>query len=517
MVQINEKMVKKILIESKIQIPQDQIIDTPDDAIKFIKKIKRPCIIKAQSIAFERLKSIPVRNATEAVDVVRSLQESQPEPKSIIIYIQEDFPRIREFVLGFSIDALHAIPIIYFSSDKDLLSKHGWQKERDGITFLEVDILRGVRDYQARSLCLRVNIEPDLANRIATVVQRFYQICRRYDIIRGEISPLALTDDRQLVALNSELHIDKAALFRYQAIKEEVYLDSPFSTRRSTNQSENIILQYNNKTQDWGELLPWIENQEDSDHLLPIFLLAINDESAARFIKETLKKEGVIVNHLCLMKGDISASMVFRIFQHFINSKSLRGFLVSGLGFSPIDQATIARGLLKAFRKNNLSIPGIIKFDAMNEENAIETVRDNCWDLPAIVEPYGHDNSINFCIKRLRLLIDEMKVKKITVDPLGNRESVAKPYIIDTNTGRMIIDHAKCEQCRSKICISSCPISILKDDQEGHAVLAIEAEKVWKGACIECLACEFFCWSQAMNAIDFQLKALELSDAEVKQ
>ncbi|MBN2385248.1 hypothetical protein JXQ70_20425 [bacterium] len=419
----------------------------------------------------------------------------------------EDFDRVQEFVIGFSIDQMFTQPVMYFSTDRALIAKWGWDKERDGIALMAIDLLRGVRDYQARDLVRRCKIAPELANKLVPLILRFYQLCRRNDIVRGEIAPLVLTSDGRLCASNAELVIDEHALFRNQQLQEDVVRDRIFSAARPPLELEKTIIDFDMRTEDWGELVPWISTRDVPESTIPVFLLTLDDELATCFIKEALARENIVVTHLCLLKGNISASKVFQVFHLFLKTARAAGFFVSGLGFSSQDQLTIARGLMKAFRYDNLSIPGVVRFDSNNEQQAIETIRAHCWDLPAIVEPYSKDNSLHFCIKRLRLILEEKKIRKLMVDPLGNREQVIESYVIETRTGRIIFDHKKCQTCDTKICISSCPVHILTETGD-LPVLSIESEKARNSGCIECLACEFMCWSEAKKAIDIDLPTL---------
>jgi len=506
---IKDINVKKLLQEHKIPVPQGGLANTADDAAKIFKRLNRSGLVRPLSSEIGRFpQPVPVTTAAETVEAVQKAFEMQElEGKVEVVSIEEDLTREREFVLGFSIDQAFTQPLMYFSTDRSLVAKWGWSKERDGISLMAVDVQRGVRDFQSRNLVRRCKIDPDLANKLTPVMQRFYQLCRRNDIIRGEISPLVYTSDGRLVAVSCELIIDDDALFRNMSLKDELHHDQIFSPTRAAVDLEKMIYVLQDLTPEWGELVPWVQTRDIPEGLFPVILLAQDDVLVARFLKEALARESISVSHLCLLKGNVSASKVLRVFQLFLSTGIAKGFFISGLGFSTLDQSVLARGLMKAFRSNNISIPGVVRFDSFNEQIAIETIRDNCWDLPAVIEPYGKDNSIIFCIKRLRVILEENKIRKITVDALGNRETPEKPYRIDTLTGSITIDHNKCISCQDKICLARCPVNILKEEKS-VPVLAIERDNASSGGCIECLACEFFCWTKANNAISIDLPAL---------
>ena len=65
-------------------------------------------------------------------------------------------------------------------------------------------------------------------------------------------------------------------------------------------------------------------------------------------------------------------------------------------------------------------------------------------------------------------------------------------YEFETLTGRIKIDHSKCSECRSKICVEVCEPKVYKLEN-GRPMLRMTAEEVKKGGCIECVACELDC------------------------
>jgi ferredoxin-like protein FixX len=114
-------------------------------------------------------------------------------------------------------------------------------------------------------------------------------------------------------------------------------------------------------------------------------------------------------------------------------------------------------------------------------------------EIPAPVEGYGKDDSPEFCADRLHTLLQEYDPP--TKPPKGLKRSKPKqPYTFETVTGgKVILDHAACEKCETKICIDTCVPGILTLEED-VPVLNITFEEAKKGRCIECLACEVECF-----------------------
>ncbi|MFQ5771738.1 MAG: hypothetical protein ACE5HX_14485, partial [bacterium] len=189
--------------------------------------------------------------------------------------------------------------------------------------------------------------------------------------------------------------------------------------------------------------------------------------------------------------------------------KNIDGYFGSGSGVASQEQFHSARGLVKAFREANLSIPAVIRLGGNSEEKACEILENYTKDLPAPVEGYKKDDSAEFCAERLRELVDTFDSPACT-QALLKRPTAVKPYSFATLTGSITYDHTACVDCESKICIESCTPEILKLENE-VPVLAIAREEAKAGKCIECLACEIECTFHGNKGayIDLPIAGLE--------
>ena len=86
-------------------------------------------------------------------------------------------------------------------------------------------------------------------------------------------------------------------------------------------------------------------------------------------------------------------------------------------------------------------------------------------------------------------------------------------YTFEFRTGRVSIDHAKCDGCTSFACAKACNLygsGILRIDN-GRPVLAIPPEEA-KRRCTECLACEVGCHLRGRQAITIILPIAGLKE-----
>jgi succinyl-CoA synthetase beta subunit len=159
------------------------------------------------------------------------------------------------------------------------------------------------------------------------------------------------------------------------------------------------------------------------------------------------------------------------------------------------EQYHSARGLVKAFWEENLSIPAVVRLGGNGEDEAVRILTEYTKSLPGKVEGYKKDDTADFCAERLKTLIEAQRDKtaKRSVGTPSAPKTVAKePYTFNTPTGSITFDHAVCRICNSKACIHTCVPQILKEE-DGVAVLNISKDDAKAGKCIECLACEVEC------------------------
>ncbi len=219
---------------------------------------------------------------------------------------------------------------------------------------------------------------------------------------------------------------------------------------------------------------------------------------------DALLSQGFKVANYCDTSGNPSASKVYRAAKIILSQQNIDGYFASGSGVASQEQFHSARGLVKAFREESLSIPAVIRIGGNSEELAMEILHAYTKDLPGKVEAYGRDTSAAFCAQRLRKLVAHWNYKR--KGPA--REARVKPgpawYWFETLTGRLYIRHEECDTCTEKPCVSSCAAGILKFDG-GKPILAITPEEAKRGRCTECLACELACEFHGNKAIFIDL------------
>lgn len=228
---------------------------------------------------------------------------------------------------------------------------------------------------------------------------------------------------------------------------------------------------------------------------------------------DAVTKEGFKIANFTDTSGNPPASKVYRAAKLILNQGEIDGYFGSGSGVASQEQFNSARGLVKAFREQNLSIPAVIRLGGNQEDLAVEILEKYTKDLPAPVEGYKKDDSADFCAHRLRKLVDNYSfTENHTVKKKFNFSQNC--YSFDTLTGTVNFDHSICGDCSSKVCISACAPRILAL-RKNLPELAISPEDAKKGKCTECLACELECEFHGKKGTFINLPIAGLNDYRV--
>jgi hypothetical protein len=91
-------------------------------------------------------------------------------------------------------------------------------------------------------------------------------------------------------------------------------------------------------------------------------------------------------------------------------------------------------------------------------------------------------------------------------------------FEFEIKTGTIKIDHRKCVQCDTKACVKACSLfgSNILRLVDTKPFLAPSLEDTKKGACIEDLSCELYCWKDGKQALTIELPIPKLAEFRSK-
>jgi succinyl-CoA synthetase beta subunit len=493
---------KKLLKDAGIRIPKGDVASSPDDAFRIAEEIGKPVVLKVQVWVTGRAGIGGIQFAdTPASAKQKARQMIGMKVKNFVVekvLVEEKLSIKTEYFVGLVIDDARKTPVLIFSSVGGTGIEEIARTNPESVSQIPVDVVQGLKDYQARNLVRRTGISGKLLISLPSILVKLYDVARVHDARSAEINPLVLTDDGLLYAADCHLAIDDYAVFRHP----ELGIDVAREFDRPPMPLERIAYRV-----------------EEKDHRGTFYFLQMAEEipkegkyigfngaggGGSMMSMDAVLNKGFKLANYCDTSGNPSASKVYRAAKIILSQPNIKGYFASGSGVASQEQYHSARGLVKAFHEENLSIPGVIRLGGNYEEEAIEILEEYLKDIPAKVEGYGRDDLPEFCADRMEELIDENHHAPHEVKPISDPVIPEGAYAFETFTGKIHFDHSRCAGCSSHGCIDACKPAILRMN-EGKPELSVPVEEAKKGKCTECLACEIFCKFHEQDAITIHL------------
>ena len=498
MARLYEFQGKKLLESCGILIPEGGVAQTPDQARRIAEQIGKPVVLKAQVWVTGRAAIGGIKFAdtpNQAEDEAGGLLGMKVKNFTVDhVLVEEKLSIKNEFFAGIVINDADKSPDIIFSSiggsGIEDIAKAYPQK----ISRAPIDIVTGLRDFEARRLIRKTGIKGKLQVKLAGVLTKLYKTAKKYDARSAEINPLVLTEEGRVYAVDCHMTIDDYAVYRHPELGIEVAREFD----RPPTELEKIA--YKVEESDHRGTFYFLQMAEDiSQEEKYIGFNGAGGGGSMMSMDAVLNKEFKLANY-CDTSGNPSASKVYRAAMIILSQPNVKGYFASGSGVASQEQYHSARGLVKAFLEENLEIPAVIRLGGNFEEKAIEILHSYLKNIPGKVEGYGRKNSPEFCADRLEKLIAENQSRPHKIKLMDETCFSEDRYEIETVTGKITFDHDKCIICKTKGCVQACVPKVLKLESE-KPVLAITPEEAKKGKCTECLACEIYCRFHAENAI----------------
>ena len=494
MARLHEYQGKTLLAQKGVSIPRGRAASTPDQAREIAAEIGGPVVVKIQAWVTGRaglggihFAEMPDEAAQAAADMLGMQVGGFIVEK---VMVEEKLPIEQEFYAGVIVSDRERAPVVMFSSVGGTGIEEIARQHPDSVASAVVDIEHGLRDYQARNLVRRTGIHGQLQRNLAGLLVKLYSVARTWEARAAEINPLVLTTGGKLVAADCRVTVDDYAVFRHKD------LGVTFARELDRPPTPLERIAYTVEEGDYRGTFYFIQMTEDFQKGEGVIGFHGAGGGGSMMSMDAVINEGFRIANFVDTSGNPPASKVYRAARIILNQGPIDGYFGSGSGVASQEQFHSARGLVKAFLEEPLTVPAVIRLGGNAEDRAVEILKRVNGHIPAPVEGYKKDDTPQFCAQRLRVLVEGYTPP--AEKPEGRKKPVAqRPYTFETVTGGAVtLDHAVCATCESKVCVKECVPQILTLNEEGCPVLNITLEEAQKGRCIECLACDVACYFQ---------------------
>ncbi|MCK4338170.1 MAG: acetate--CoA ligase family protein, partial [Candidatus Aminicenantes bacterium] len=173
MARLYEYQSKLLLKEAGIRIPEGGVASSPQEVRSIAEELGKPVVIKMQVWVTGRAGLGGIRFADTP-------QEAEDEATKILgmkvknyvvdrVIVEEKLSIKKEFFLGLVIDDASKSPLLVFSSIGGTGIEEIARHNPDKVGRYEIDVLKGLRDYEARNLVRKTGIIGKLILRLGDV------------------------------------------------------------------------------------------------------------------------------------------------------------------------------------------------------------------------------------------------------------------------------------------------------------------------------------------------------------
>jgi succinyl-CoA synthetase beta subunit len=493
---LHEYQGKALLKQGGIPIPEGKPAYSPEEVREIANEINQPVVIKAQAWTTSRLAKGLIQFADSPEEAFRKAHElfgKTVDNFPIEVLLVEKRLRLdKEFYGGIIINDSKKMPEIIFSSKGGSGIEEIALKYPKKVGRRQIDVVEGFKDYHARNLIRKTGLHGAEQMKLAAILVKLWNIALKYEARSAEINPIVLTKDGEFLAADCRITVDDYAVFRHPELGIEI-------AREFSNPPTPLDkIAYNVEKNDFRGTFYFIQLEQGFKKGEGYIGFHGAGGGGSMMSMDAVQKKGFKIANFTDTSGNPPASKVYRAAKILLSQKNIDGYFGSGSGVASQEQVNSARGLVKAFRENKLSVPAVIRLGGNMEDEAVDILTRYTADLPVKVEGYKKDDPADFCAERLEALIAENKSEKIHYPQNGLTarhllKDAKKPYEFKTTTGRVLFDHALCADCKTQPCVPACAPQILKLENN-KPVLAITEEEAAKGKCTECLACELECY-----------------------
>jgi succinyl-CoA synthetase beta subunit len=502
MARLYEYQSKALLRQAGIRVPRGGTAASPDEARRLAAEIGGPVVLKIQAWVTGRAGLGGIQFADTPEEAARKAQSLLGmKVKNFVIdtlLVEEKLDITAEFFAGLVIDDAAKAPVLIFSSVGGTGIEAIAKSHPEKIVRFPIDIRQGLHSFETRNLVRRMGLGGKALLQLGDILASLYTVARRYDARSVEINPLVQTSEGRIYAADCHLAVDDYAVFRQPELGIEVAREFD----RPPSDLEKIA--YRVEEKDYRGTFYFLQMLEDIGPEDKTLGFNGAGGGGSMMSMDAVLNRGFKLANYCDTSGNPSASKVYRAAKVILSQPNILGYFASGSGVASQEQYHSARGLVKAFHEEQLSIPSVIRLGGNFEEKAIEILSTYLKDIPGVVEGYGRDDSPEYCADRMERLIAESGAGPHRVRPMKERNLEDHGYAFETFTGSIHINHDRCAACGSKGCVESCHAGILKLEK-GLPVLAHSEADVKKGKCTECLACEIFCRFHEKDALYIRL------------
>lgn len=361
---IHEYQAKELFRKYNVPTPKGKLAFTSDEVAAIATEFGYPVVVKAQVHAGGRGKGGGVKLAKTAADVkpvadsiigmtLVTKQTGAQGKKVSKVLVEEGLNIKKELYLSIIPDRETATVAIVCSQDGGMDIEEVAASTPERIITVSVSPVTGIQPFHLRQVCFGLELEKDLHKQMSAVVSNLYKMFMEYDCSMVEINPLIITAENNILALDAKADIDSNAMYRHADVKEmrDLAEEDPVEVEAS-----NFGLNYINLDGNIGNI--------------------VNGAGLAMATMDLVKMAGAEPANFLDVGGGANAEAIENGFRLITKDPKVKAILINVFG-GILRCDILAKGVVAAATKLNLSIPVIVRMEGTNVEEGRKILADS--------------------------------------------------------------------------------------------------------------------------------------------
>lgn len=361
---IHEYQAKELFRKYNVPTPKGKLAFTSDEVAKIATEFGYPVVVKAQVHAGGRGKGGGVKLAKTAADVkpvadsiigmtLVTKQTGAQGKKVNKVLVEEGLNIKKELYLSIIPDRETATVAIVCSQDGGMDIEEVAASTPERIITVSVSPVTGIQPFHLRQVCFGLELEKDLHKQMSALVTNLYKMFVDYDCSMVEINPLIITAENNILALDAKADIDSNAMYRHADVKE---MHDPDEEDPIELEASKFGLNYINLDGNIGNI--------------------VNGAGLAMATMDLVKMAGAEPANFLDVGGGANAEAIENGFRLITKDPKVKAILINVFG-GILRCDILAKGVVAAATKLNLSIPVIVRMEGTNVEEGRKILADS--------------------------------------------------------------------------------------------------------------------------------------------
>ena len=369
---LHEYQAKQLLRKYKVNVPEDRLALTPEEAIEGAKQINaatgsKMFAVKAQIHAGGRGKGGGVKiakNIDQVFDLAKNIigmqlitPQTKAEGKKVNkVLIQQDIfydgpDPILELYISMLMNRGSGRNIIMYSPRGGMDIEKVAEETPEQIFTEEIDPATGILPFQCRRIAFNLGLSGEAYKNMLPFLENLYNAYIGCDASLMEINPVIKTSDNKIFAVDAKLVVDNNALFRHPDIAE---------MRDLTEEDPTEV-----KAGKFGLNFVKLEGNVGC---------MVNGAGLAMATMDIIKLSGGSPANFLDVGGTANAKRVEEAFRIILSDPNVKAILVNIFG-GIVRCDRVANGIVDAYKEiGEIKVPIIVRLQGTNAVEAKEII-----------------------------------------------------------------------------------------------------------------------------------------------